>query len=136
VKVLIDTNILVSAVLRDRLPEKIIEAIIARPHIQWIVTTAILAEYKSVLARPRFAIPAAELERQFALIDRATQQISVTETFDFPRDRKDAKFLACATAARADYLITGDRDFADAQALIETGILNPGGFARVIDIEN
>jgi predicted nucleic acid-binding protein len=54
VKVLIDTNILVSAVLRDRLPEKIIEAIIARPSIQWIVTTAILAEYKSVLANKTY----------------------------------------------------------------------------------
>ncbi|WP_080949700.1 putative toxin-antitoxin system toxin component, PIN family [Microcystis aeruginosa] len=30
---------------------------------------------------------------------------------DLPRDRKDAKFLACAISSGADYLITGDQDF-------------------------
>jgi putative NIF3 family GTP cyclohydrolase 1 type 2 len=42
----------------------------------------------------------------------------------FKRDRKDAKFLSCAIAAKADLLITGDKDFSEAQTLIETKIIS------------
>jgi hypothetical protein len=43
---------------------------------------------------------------------------------DFPRDRKDAKFLACAIAAGADFFITGDADFNEAQTLLNTTIIS------------
>jgi predicted nucleic acid-binding protein len=38
----------------------------------------------------------------------------------FPRDAEDAKFLACALAADADFLITGDLDFSGARKLGNT----------------
>jgi uncharacterized protein len=42
-----------------------------------------------------------------------TQSIEVEVEVDFPRDRKDAKFLACVLAGNADFLIAGDRDFTE-----------------------
>jgi predicted nucleic acid-binding protein len=54
------------------------------------------------------------------------------EGIDFPRDRKDAKFIACALAAKADYLITGDRDFTEAQKLLSTTILTVSQFKRLV----
>jgi predicted nucleic acid-binding protein len=47
---------------------------------------------------------------------------------DFPRDRKDAKFLACALAGNADFLITGDRDFTEVETLGNTKIVSVSGF--------
>jgi uncharacterized protein len=47
---------------------------------------------------------------------------------DFPRDRKDAKFLACALAGNADFLITGDRDFSEVETLGNTKIVSVSGF--------
>lgn len=49
---------------------------------------------------------------------------------DFPRDQKDAKFLACAIDAGADYFITGDRDFSQAQKLLSTTILSVAQFKK------
>jgi predicted nucleic acid-binding protein len=51
---------------------------------------------------------------------------------DFPRDRKDAPFLACALTSDADYFITGDRDFNEAQKLLKTTILSVSQFIRLV----
>lgn len=45
-------------------------------------------------------------------------------TFEFPRDRKDAKFVACALSANAEWLIMGDKDFSEAEKTIQTTILS------------
>jgi uncharacterized protein len=45
-------------------------------------------------------------------------------------DQKDAKFLACALAGNADYLITGDGDFDEALRLITTAIVSVSMFKQ------
>ncbi len=48
-RVIVDTNILVSAVLKDRDPELVIQFIVDNPTFEWIASQAILTEYKEVL---------------------------------------------------------------------------------------
>lgn len=48
--VLVDTNVVISAVIRDRLPQRVIEEIVACDDWFWIVTTEIETEYREVLA--------------------------------------------------------------------------------------
>jgi len=50
----------------------------------------------------------------------------------FPRDLKDAKFLACALAADADYFITGDLDFAEAGKVGRTKIVSVSQFEKTV----
>jgi uncharacterized protein len=64
----------------------------------------------------------------------STQSIDVSAKIDFPRDRKDAKFLECAIAANADFLITGDRDFTEVQGLGNTLIISAATFAEIIKV--
>jgi uncharacterized protein len=42
------------------------------------------------------------------------------------------KFIACALAGRANFLITGDRDFTEAQALMDTTIISVSLFKRLV----
>jgi predicted nucleic acid-binding protein len=51
---------------------------------------------------------------------------------EFPRDRKDAAFLACAVAANADFLVSGDRDFDEAHNLLNTTIISVARFKRLV----
>lgn len=44
-KVIIDTNVLVSAILRDRSPETVVLFIVEQPDIDWIVSDDIITEY-------------------------------------------------------------------------------------------
>ena len=45
---------------------------------------------------------------------------------------KDAKFLACALAAEADFLITGDSDFNEASKLNETKLVSVSQFHELV----
>ena len=47
-KVVIDTNILVSAAIRDGIPEIVIQFIVDRPEFEWIVSQEIMTEYIEV----------------------------------------------------------------------------------------
>ena len=51
-KVVIDTNVLVSAALKNRTPDAVLRWIVAQPGWDWVVSTEILAEYKTVPDRP------------------------------------------------------------------------------------
>ena len=48
-KILIDTNVLVSAALKDKDPETVVLFVTAQADFEWIVSPEILAEYKDVL---------------------------------------------------------------------------------------
>jgi putative PIN family toxin of toxin-antitoxin system len=131
-KVLIDTNVLVSAALRDKDPETVILYIAAQADIEWIVSPAILAEYQEVLGRSKFGLPD-EVQRQWReMLGALTTVVEADVAVDFPRDQKDAKFLACALAADAECFITGDRDFTEARKLLNTTILSVSMFKRLV----
>jgi uncharacterized protein len=131
VKVVIDTNVLVSAALKDRGPEKVILFVVAQPDVEWVVTPAIMREYQEVLGRKKLGLPASILERWIALLDGVTLPIEPAGvTAELPRDPKDTPFLECALAADADFLITGDRDFEQAQKLGNTKIVSVSLFLK------
>ena len=68
-RVVIDTNILVSAAISGRNPEAVILFIVANPAFEWIVSTKNLTEYKQVLSRSRLKLSSSQQERWFNLFD-------------------------------------------------------------------
>ncbi len=131
-KVVIDTNVLVSAVLKDRIPETVIMFVAGRDDFEWVVSAEIMAEYHEVLGRPKFGLPDDILRGWHAILDRLTVLCAADLAIEFPRDRKDGKFLSCAVAAGADYFITGDRDFEEARQLLATTILSVSQFKNLV----
>jgi uncharacterized protein len=130
VKVVIDTNVLVSAAIRDRLPERVVLWCVAQPGLDWLVTAEILKEYIEVVNRPKFGLESATVAWWVELIGRRTRMIAPRVEIAFPRDRKDAKFLMCAVSGGADVLIAGDADFSEAETLLSASIMNAKQFAR------
>ena len=122
IKVIVDTGITVSAAFRDRTPEEVILFIVEQEDFEWIVSSAILEEYNEVLSRKKFNLPPEVLQKWREMFEQFTTTIEVDLEIDFPRDQKDAKFLECALAAEADYLITGDKDFTEARKYGSTEI--------------
>jgi putative PIN family toxin of toxin-antitoxin system len=133
--VLIDTNVLLSAALRDRLPERVVLYVASREECKWLVTPEILAEYVEVLRRPKFALSAETLQQWAELLDmRVVNAGSPPATVDFPRDPKDAPFLAAALAFQADFLITGDKDLLEARDIVATRIVTVAEFSNQFQI--
>jgi len=130
-KVIIDTNVFISAVWRDKNPEAVILWICSQPDWQWMVSKEIKKEYKEVLRRKKFSFSPDVLKEWEQVIDENTTEIKVDENINFPRDQKDAKFLACALSSEADYMITGDKDFTEARQLVKTIIISVSTFKNL-----
>jgi len=133
-RVVVDTNVLISAILKDKDPEAVLLYVIESPDIEWIASQFILSEYKEVLRRKKFGLSEELVGKWAAMIDLLTTVIEIDASIDFPRDRKDAKFLECAIAGNAQFFITGDRDFIHAQKLMDTTIISVSKFKeKVVD---
>jgi putative PIN family toxin of toxin-antitoxin system len=109
IRVVLDTNVVVSAHLNDEGYERHVLDLALAGKLQLAVSDAILAEYEGVLLRPTFAIDprlvAKSLRqlRSVARIARPQHKLTVT------RDPGDNRFLECAETAPADYLVTGNK---------------------------
>lgn len=130
-RVVIDTNVLVSAILRDRDPELVIQFIVDHIEFEWIVSPEILVEYKEVLSRRKFRLTQEVKDQWFELLDTFPICVEVDIAIDFPTDPDDAKFLTCSIASDADFLITGDTDLAQGQDLVETTIVTVAMFKNL-----
>jgi uncharacterized protein len=114
IRAVIDTNVLVSGLLSPAGNEALIVLAIHQGFVRPCLSEAIIAEYAAVLARPKFAFPPEEIEAVLAML-RGKGEIFRPEEFPVVSpDPADTKFLHCAQAARADFVVTGNkRDFPD-----------------------
>jgi putative PIN family toxin of toxin-antitoxin system len=108
IRVVIDTNVLVSALLTSGgLPEAVIDLAISG-EVQWFASEPVLAEYEEVLKRPRLAIDSGKAADAMARIRAIVSVVSPAERVAAASDPDDNQFLECAEVARAHYLVTGN----------------------------
>jgi uncharacterized protein len=88
--VVVDTSVLVSAALRDRLPESVLLWIVGKPDWSWVITGVIVAEYLDVLPRPKTALPPAVIEKWVRIILRDSICIAAPAIATLPSDPADA----------------------------------------------
>jgi putative PIN family toxin of toxin-antitoxin system len=108
-RLVIDTNILVSAALKpDGLQRTVLLLAITKP-ARLYVSDPILAEYREVLARPELQIRKSLRLQFLQLIRNHAHRVTPSQPLEVTKDPDDNRFLECADAARADYLVTGNQ---------------------------
>ena len=108
-RLVVDTNVVVSAALKpDGLQRTVLLLSITRP-ARLYVSAAILAEYREVLARPELKIRKGLRLQLLQLIESRSHAVKPGRALQIAKDPDDNKFLECADAARADYLVTGNQ---------------------------
>jgi len=108
-RLVVDTNIVVSAALKpDGLQRTVLILAITKPASLYI-SEAIMAEYRSVLARPKMNIRKGLQQQMLRLIRSHSYPVKPARPLEVTPDPDDNKFLECADAARADYLLTGNQ---------------------------
>jgi uncharacterized protein len=111
VRLLLDTNVLVSAVLFGGLPQDLVEQAF-RGEYELVTSEAVLDEFEEVL-RERFARPALVAR---ALREELASIADISRPQRIPRasrDPADDMVLAAALGGHADAIVTGDKDILD-----------------------
>ena len=108
-RLVIDTNVLVSAALKpDGLQRTTFLLAITKPG-RLYVSTPVLEEYAEVLSRPELSIRKGLRLQLLQLIKNHGHLVAASRQIEVTSDPDDNIFVECADAARADFLITGNR---------------------------
>ena len=127
VRIILDTNILISAALKPGGLEAWVVNCIIAGHLEVWVTAEVWSEYEEVLTRPKFAAVQAEAGRILEAMGKCAQKTQCHTTATASLDEDDNRFLECAQAAGAAFLVTGNlRHYPSSYGM--TLIVNARGF--------
>ena len=129
IRTVIDTNVIVSAILFGGIPGELI-SLWKSGHIQPLASRDIIDEYIKVLTYPKFDLSEKEINyilyneilSYFEIITHKPGQIIIH------KDPSDDKFLHCAKAGKASVIITGDRHLLSLKSYGKVIILTPSQF--------
>lgn len=109
-KLVIDTNLVISALLRPQSNPALIISLILRGDCRLCLSEDIFTEYEEVLARKKFNFLDRARVRELlsTLKKRALWVVPEISVDGVALDPADNAFLECALAAKADFLITGN----------------------------
>ncbi len=123
-RIVVDTNILLSGIFFEKGNEAKILRHVLEERVRLQESLETLEELREALHRPKFQLSLLEALAIFQLIlSRSEITLNALEAEVKCRDPDDQKFLDCAHTARADYLVTGDRDLLDIGTVGRTSII-------------
>jgi putative PIN family toxin of toxin-antitoxin system len=107
-RLVLDTNVLISAALKPEGLQRTVLILAVTKPAHLYISSAILTEYRDVLARPELQIRRGVRQEVLQLIKGRARSIVPGKRLQVTIDPKDNIFLECADEARADYLVTGN----------------------------
>lgn len=108
-RLVLDTNVVVSAALKPNGLQRTVLMLAMTEPARLYVSEAILSEYRDVLRHPELKIRKGLQHQLLQLVRNRSKLLSPRRRLRVARDPDDDKFLECADAARADYLVTGNQ---------------------------
>ena len=107
-RLVLDTNIIVSAVLKPSGLQRTVLLLAMRRPARLYVSAAILLEYRTVLSRRELKISKGLRSQFLQRMEDVSYLVSPGPQIQATSDPDDNIFLECADKARADYLVTGN----------------------------
>ena len=110
IRVVIDTNVLVSALVSRDGPNAQVLNLVLAGSIRPCVSDELLKEYRAVLRRPKFrGLSALHIDALISLLDKLSLKVTPSVRLSVSHDEPDNRVYECADAARAHYIVTGNR---------------------------
>ena len=134
-RIVVDTNVIVSGVLFGGNPRKVLE-LWRRNSFELICSPAILDEYEDVLHRmvlktkrvaPQF------VENFLTILVKNSTIIHPHHDKKLSRDPNDDMFINCALSGKALYIVSGDRDLLDIKQVDGIDIITVREFIEVLN---
>lgn len=131
-RVVLDTNVVLNA-LSPKLPYRVILKKLLAGSYELCATTEILLEYEEKITEFYSQTTASTLLDAFTMSSHF-QKVEVFFRFNILSDSDDNKFIDCAFAANAHFLVTDDRDFRVLKGLVfpKIDLLSIDEFSRIL----
>lgn len=132
-RILLDTNLWVSALLSETMRNRI-GRIIADSRLEILADTELLAELERVCARPKFArlLSPVQVGGFIQILRDRLIFIETHSEVQVCRDPDDDYLLVICLDGEADYLVTGDNDLLSLHSFQKTRILTLTEFEQVL----
>ncbi len=131
-KIVIDTNVFISGIFWKGVPGKIVEHWLNDEFIL-LGTPNILSEYQTTLKRIGKKLQSSSTELWINIITKKIHLLSLpTSNIKFCRDPDDDKFIYCALAGNANYLVSGDNDILSLKSKISVNIVTPSELLKIL----
>lgn len=115
-KIVLDTNVLLKSLPKKSQYRLIFDAI-KQGKVSLLLTTAILLEYVEIVGAKTNEVIANNVGNLIVKLGRTEQIVVHTRWRLIETDPDDNKFVDCAIAGGADYIVTDDRHFAILQEI-------------------
>lgn len=133
IRAVLDTNVIVSALLFDG-PASRLVALWQQRRFLPVVSKPILQEYLSVLAYPKFRLTTREIRQVLDELLPYTEVVSPKGRLRVVRrDPADNRFLECAVAGNARYLVSGDDDLLSLRSFRGVRVVSVAEFLTAIE---
>lgn len=129
-RIVLDTNVLVSAVFFGGIPSRVLQACVDGDH-SLVVSLTVYAEYQQVGRELGRRYPQRKEVWEAILTHIATHAMHVDAqplSIQVSNDADDDHFLACALAARPCLIVSGDKHLLDISGWSEIDVLTPRQF--------
>ena len=131
-RILLDTNIYISAILFKGKPRQILQELVVEK-VTGYISNEILKELEDTLSKPKFRLTNDFIQIILSEIREVTKLVSITPLNNYLdlRDRDDYHILEAAFSAKVDYLITGDKDLLSLEKIQEFKIVSVDEYLRI-----
>ena len=131
-KVVVDTNVLISGVFFGGAPARVLEAWRDRK-IELVASPEILEEYRRVGEKLEQQFDGLSLGPFLALLVTHAKIVELSPLErQVSRDPDDDTFIACAVAGKCRYIISGDKDLLDLGTFRKIKIVAPREFVEKV----
>jgi putative PIN family toxin of toxin-antitoxin system len=135
VRIVLDTNVLVSGLWSPFGPPGNIVGRVAAGTLKLLLDERIFGEYREVLARGRFGFDPGLVESILLQIEAAGEFVLAQPLPERLPDPKDAPFLEVAFEARADFLVTGNLRHFPARLRLGVAVVSPRDFLEALRVK-
>jgi len=131
-RIVIDTNVVASAIFFGGKPAELLKLVLLRRSISAVATLEILEEYQATIDYLLGKYNGKKLNFTVVPLFSAMEIINSSSTITLCRDPDDDKFISCAIDGKCLYIVSGDKDLLTLKEVQNVQIVNVTNFFRLL----
>jgi putative PIN family toxin of toxin-antitoxin system len=132
IRVVFDTNVIISAIGFGGRPLDALLQVFDQS-VQLVASEETLAELERVFEYEHLPFTAYEQVQYPAIIRLEAEVVESKTSLNIVRDNDDDKFIECAIAGDADYIVSGDKDLREVGSYDEIEVIPPAEFLSLLE---